>query len=836
MLAEAGRRGGGSRRQRRGGSRASRRPRGPSRRARGRTLGSSFSVRETVLRLTPATAATSRIVGRRRSRRDSEPLVSGNVSLIPAASWLYHETQTSRVFASMNKEFLDTYPRPVRSRRRENVFSDRMIRLRRGSEREHVREEDEAEVLAVAGRRDRADRRRRRRRRGPRIGRLVGVAAAAAPAAPTAARRSTSSSRRRTRRSGSRCSPGREGGRGLRPQGRPLRPDVGDRRQPSRFSSSRTRSRAAPTRSCSRRTPRTRSTTSIKRARKAGMKVILADTAVTTPADGFIGTDNVKAGRAGGRAHVPARQAAGQRHPATCMIESSVAGIQTLKDRDAGFRGGLAAPARRSRSPRRAYNNNDLNTAASQVNDALTANPNLVGIFADNNTSGTGAARAIKDNKAADRIPVVAFDTDPQENAALADGSIDALVVQNPYFFGYQGVVEAGMAAVGTLPPLNLDPGAVVADKANMDVAARQAAPQPADREGAGLMGATTTEREPEARPRPRSSRCATPPRRTARSRRSHGVTFELRAGEVMCLAGENGAGKSTLIKILTGAIRRDERRVPDRRRGHRRPRRRPRPATAGIGVVYQELSLLPDLSVGENLLMGQLPARRGITRPGGAAHAGARRCSSASASTGSTRTRRSRRCRSPPSSSSRSRRCSARTPRVLIFDEPTTALSESRDEGAARPDPRAARRGPRRDVRDPPPRGDVRDRRPRHGPARRRARHEPADERLRPGLADRVDGRAQDRVAVPGVEPHDRRAAPEGPRAEARGRGGADRLRGPRRRDRRHRRPARLRPQRAAARDLRRRPGRGAATSRSTASGCARATRAAPCRPGSAC
>jgi ribose transport system substrate-binding protein len=47
-------------------------------------------------------------------------------------------------------------------------------------------------------------------------------------------------------------------------------------------------------------------------------------------------------------------------------------------------------------------------------------------VFAANNTSGNGAARAIKDNHAADRIPVVAFDTDPQENAALADGSIDA--------------------------------------------------------------------------------------------------------------------------------------------------------------------------------------------------------------------------------------------------------------------------------------------------------------------------------------------------------------------------------------------------------------------------
>jgi ribose transport system ATP-binding protein/rhamnose transport system ATP-binding protein len=154
------------------------------------------------------------------------------------------------------------------------------------------------------------------------------------------------------------------------------------------------------------------------------------------------------------------------------------------------------------------------------------------------------------------------------------------------------------------------------------------------------------------------------------------GVTLELRAGEVMCLAGENGAGKSTLIKILTGAIRRDEGAylIDGQEVGN------PSPAevrAAGIGVVYQELSLLPDLSVAENLLMGHLPSVRGITRP--------------------IELRRQARAMLErvgldwldPETEVATLSLAVRQlveiakvlgadPRVLIFDEPTTALSES--------------------------------------------------------------------------------------------------------------------------------------------------------------
>jgi ribose transport system substrate-binding protein len=206
----------------------------------------------------------------------------------------------------------------------------------------------------------------------------------------------------------------------------------------------------------------------IKRARKGGIKVVVVDTAVTTDTEGFIGTDNIKAGEQAGTTLCNLAKAQ-NRTSGAVMIASSVAGVQTIKERETGFKRGLAAACPDLKVSSTRYNDNKPDVAVSQVNDVLTANPDLVGIFASNNTSGVGAARGVKDNKAADRIPVVAFDTDPQENSALADGSIDALIVQNPYFFGYQGVVEAGMAAVGSQPPPKLDPGAVVATKANLN-------------------------------------------------------------------------------------------------------------------------------------------------------------------------------------------------------------------------------------------------------------------------------------------------------------------------------------------------------------------------------
>src|SRR5690348_16371221 len=78
-------------------------------------------------------------------------------------------------------------------------------------------------------------------------------------------------------------------------------------------------------------------------------------------------------------------------------------------------------------------------------------------------------------------------------------------------------------------------------------------------------------------------------------------VSFSIRSAEIHCLAGENGCGKSTLIKILSGVYPPDEGQILLEGKAHSRLS----PAASqrfGIQIIYQDLSLFPNLSVAENI------------------------------------------------------------------------------------------------------------------------------------------------------------------------------------------------------------------------------------------
>ncbi|MHC1771979.1 MAG: sugar ABC transporter ATP-binding protein [Flexilinea sp.] len=88
------------------------------------------------------------------------------------------------------------------------------------------------------------------------------------------------------------------------------------------------------------------------------------------------------------------------------------------------------------------------------------------------------------------------------------------------------------------------------------------------------------------------------------------GVDFSLKKGEVHALMGENGAGKSTLIKILTGVYKKDSGTIWFDNKEFN-PKNALEAQQNGISPIYQELSLIPDLSVSENIFLGRMPRNK---------------------------------------------------------------------------------------------------------------------------------------------------------------------------------------------------------------------------------
>ena len=91
-------------------------------------------------------------------------------------------------------------------------------------------------------------------------------------------------------------------------------------------------------------------------------------------------------------------------------------------------------------------------------------------------------------------------------------------------------------------------------------------------------------------------------------------VDFSLRRGEIMALLGENGAGKSTLIKALTGVYHADRGTIWLEGQAIS-PKNTAHAQQLGIGTVYQEVNLLPNMSVADNLFIGREPKRFGLLR-----------------------------------------------------------------------------------------------------------------------------------------------------------------------------------------------------------------------------
>ena len=205
---------------------------------------------------------------------------------------------------------------------------------------------------------------------------------------------------------------------------------------------------------------------------EAAKKVIVIgiDSAADSKAfTSFLQTDNVQGGRAAADALAAAIKAKYGKEEGDVALITSIPGVGSLDQRAKGFKEQLAAKYPGMKLVADKVADGMATTGLNIMTDLITANPDLRGVFASNLIMGQGAGQAVAENKAADKIKLVAFDSDDKTVKFLSDGTIAALVVQDPFRMGYEGVKTAFAAAKGEKVPATVDTGVNVITKENMN-------------------------------------------------------------------------------------------------------------------------------------------------------------------------------------------------------------------------------------------------------------------------------------------------------------------------------------------------------------------------------
>ena len=208
----------------------------------------------------------------------------------------------------------------------------------------------------------------------------------------------------------------------------------------------------------------------VEKAFDNGIGVVLIDGIIQTDKyHSFLATDNSAAGAKAAERLVEVLNAQGQPLSGKVGVISAMAGVSSLTARNDGFAEKLKelAPELEIVGPR--YSNGDVLKAVSTVEDMITANSDLIGFFADNNQCGDALAKIVSERGLKDKIACVAFDSDEEEIAALREGTLKGIVLQDPFGMGYKAVQTAYRVIQGESVEKNIDTGAQVATKENMD-------------------------------------------------------------------------------------------------------------------------------------------------------------------------------------------------------------------------------------------------------------------------------------------------------------------------------------------------------------------------------
>ena len=213
----------------------------------------------------------------------------------------------------------------------------------------------------------------------------------------------------------------------------------------------------------------------LRKAVDAGIPVITVDTYIGNGhyqtgfgnADfplSYIASDNVLGGEIAARALAEAIGGTGK-----VYVSNVKPGISTTDQREQGFKEEMKAHFPHITVLATQFNNDDANTAASQLQAVLARNPDLAGVFGANLFSALGAANGVKAAGKLGKIKVVAFDAPPAIVGDLKSGLVSIAIAQHPAEIGWFGVVAAYAHLTGQSIPVSIGTGFTVITAKNVD-------------------------------------------------------------------------------------------------------------------------------------------------------------------------------------------------------------------------------------------------------------------------------------------------------------------------------------------------------------------------------
>jgi ribose transport system substrate-binding protein len=216
----------------------------------------------------------------------------------------------------------------------------------------------------------------------------------------------------------------------------------------------------------------TASQTPIDQAMNAGIKVVLVDTTLNDPSGAVsqISSNNLAGGA---DAFAAVKQLVPGGGPV--LVVNTKPGISTTDERTSGFAAAAKADPKFSYVGVQ-YDQDTASLAAQVTLAALQKNPNIVAIFATNLFSAEGAATGIRQAGKSGKVKIVGFDAEPDEITALQQGTVQALIAQQPYIIGTDAVEQALAALTGKPTTPKIGTKFTIITTANLNSAASQAA------------------------------------------------------------------------------------------------------------------------------------------------------------------------------------------------------------------------------------------------------------------------------------------------------------------------------------------------------------------------